>query len=182
MSYGRIALGLGLALVALLALSAGITLAAQWKALSQAMGSQNVAVWATYGYMMGSNGVNESTKIYDGEHCTKMAKVGGYRKSYVNFQNLTEVKGTVKEVNRTKGFIVIESNGESYTVRLFKVYVRTEDGVLILGAWILANVKPGDSITVKGFGANGKLLAVEVIWGGKDYQTPAYYIYQVRHS
>jgi len=192
MGYSRVLVGLGIALTALVVLSAGITLAAQWRALEQGPSVASVAYMPAMGmdWKAGlatgiqSSGIELSKKNGNATCQEGSGKHWGKGKDvFANlFANLTEISGTVKEVNKTKGYIVVASGDNSYNVRLFKVYVRTDDGVLILGAWLLGNVKPGDSITVKGFGKNGFIVAVEVSWGGKTYQMPAYYVYLLRQS
>jgi len=194
MGYSKVLVGLGIALATLVVLSAGITLAAQWRALEQWSSVASAAYmpvmvmdWKaglatgiqSYGIELSKKNGNATCSEGSGKHWSK----GKGKAAFANlFANLTEISGTVKEVNKTKGYIVIASGDNSYNVRLFKVYVRTDDGVLILGAWLLGNVKPGDSITVKGFGKNGFIVAVEVSWGGKTYQMPAYYVYLLRQS
>ena len=191
MGYSRVLVGLGIALAALVVLSAGITLAAHWRALEQGQSVASVAYmpvmgmdWRAVAAGIQSAGIELSKKNGNATCPEGSGKHWGKGKAvFANlFANLTEISGTVREVNKTGGYIVVASGDNSYNVRLFKVYVRTDEGVLILGAWLLGNVKPGDSITVKGFEKNGFIVAVEVSWGGKTYQMPAYYVYLLRQS
>jgi cold shock CspA family protein len=99
------------------------------------------------------------------------------KSKHVGFANFTTISGTVKSVNLTRGFIVVTSDGKDYNVFVKKEYVRTSDGVLVFGGWILGNVKQGNSIEVKGFSRNSNILAVEIVWNGNTYQIPAYYMY-----
>jgi hypothetical protein len=167
MSYGKVIAGLGIALVALLALGAGITLAAQWRVAMQAPPSSwTPQAWGMHG--MGWGMMNQA--MMKGEFEKDKGKHAG-------FANLTTISGTVKSVNLTRGFIVVTSGGKDYNVFVKKEYVRTSDGVLVFGGWILGNVKQGNSIEVKGFGKNSNILAVEIVWNGNTYQIPAYYMY-----
>jgi hypothetical protein len=184
MSYGKVIAGLGIALVALLALGAGITLAAQWRVAMQAPPSGWAQqAWGMHG--MGWGMMNQAMVAMGGEdeeeHCPMMK--GEFEKDkgkHAGFANLATISGTVKSVNLTRGFIVVMSDGKDYNVFVKKEYVRTSDGVLVFGGWILGNVKPGDDITVKGFGKNSNILAVEITWKGNTYQIPAYYMYLLR--
>ncbi len=181
MSYGKIVAGLGIALVVLLALSAGITLAAQWRQLMQTP----FAAWPPHAW--GMHGMQSEDKYpmmygkYESEDhtCPMMDEWHGKGKGG-KYANLTTIDGTVKSVNITRGFIVVTSDGEDYRVFVGKVYVRTSDGVLIFGGWILGNVKQGDPITVKGFGKNSNVVAVEITWKDNTYQYPGYYMYLLR--
>jgi hypothetical protein len=184
MSYGKVIAGLGIALVALLALGAGITLAAQWRVAMQAPPSGwTQQAWGMHG--MGWGMMKQATVTMDSddeeEHYPMMK--GEFEKGkgkHVGFANLTTISGKVKSVNLTRGFIVVTSDGKDYNVFVKKGYVRTSDGALVFGGWILGNVKPGDDITVKGFGKNSNILAVEITWKGNTYQIPAYYMYLLR--
>jgi len=181
MSYGKVIAGLGIALVALLALGAGITLAAQWRVAMQAPPSSwTPQAWGMHGMewgmmnqtmvAMGSKGGEEHRPMMKGEFEKDKGK-------HARFANLATISGKVKSVNLTRGFIVVTSGGKDYNVFVKKEYVRTSDGVLVFGGWILGNVKPGNDITVKGFDKNSNILAVEIVWNGNTYQIPAYYIY-----
>jgi len=183
MSYGKVIAGLGIALVALLALGAGITLAAQWRVAMQAPPSSwTPRAWGMHG--MGWGMMNQAMVAMgskgEEEHCPMMkGEFGKDKGKHVGFANLTTISGTVKSVNLTRGwgFIVVKSGGKDYNVFVKKAYVRTSDGVLVFGGWILGNVKQGNSIEVKGFGKNSNILAVEIVWNGNTYQIPAYYMY-----
>lgn len=174
MSYGRIILGLGVALVTLLALSAAITLAAQWRN-AMILGSTTPSAWSSMPMGWGMQGMyNETEKCGEGWH------KGKFTKSTTIFTNLTTIEGEVKSVNKTNGFIVVTADGKDYNVRLLKVYVRTSDGALIFGGWILGNIKPGDTVKITGFDRNSVLVAVSITWGNVEYQFPAYYLYLLR--
>jgi hypothetical protein len=182
MSYGKVIAGLGIALVALLALGAGITLAAQWRAAMQApLSGWAQQAWGMHGIMKQATVTMDS----DGEenHCPMMkGELEKGKGRQAGFANLTTISGKVKSVNLTRGwgFIVVTSDGKDYNVFVKKGYVRTSDGALVFGGWILGNVKPGDDITVKGFGRNSNILAVEITWKGSTYQIPAYYMYLLK--
>jgi hypothetical protein len=187
MSYAKVIAGLGIALVALLALGAGITLAAQWRVAMQAPPSSwTPQAWGMHG--MGWGMTNKAIVTMDSEgeeehyhHCPMMK--GEFKEDkgkHVGFANLITISGTVKSVNLSRGFIVVTSGGKDYNVFVKKEYVRTSDGALVFSGWILGSVKPGDDITVKGFGKNSNILAVEITWKGNTYQVPAYYMFLLR--
>ena len=109
MSYGKIVVGLGIALTVLLALSAGITLVAM-QAQPNGWASQ---AWGMHGMgwgMMRQAGVAVNNEDYEGyshedyeAHCPMME--GGFRKG--KLANLTTISGTVEDVDPARGFIVV---------------------------------------------------------------------------
>jgi hypothetical protein len=171
MSYGKIVVGLGIALTILLALSAGITLVAM-QAQPNTWASQ---AWGMHGMgwgMMRQAGVTVNNEDYE-YHCPMME--GGFRKG--KLANLTTISGTVEDVDPARGFIVVATEEGDYNVYIKGMYVRTDDGVLVFGGWILGNIEQGELITVKRFTRNNNLVAVEIEWRDHIYQTPAYYMY-----
>lgn len=89
--------------------------------------------------------------------------------------NLTEVSGVVSSVNATKRtFTVVTSDGQSYEVRLLRIYVRSSDGALIFGGWIFMNIDVGDQVSLQLLSAkSGKVhIAFSISIDGQSYVFP----------
>lgn len=178
MSYGKYLVGLGLALVVLASLSAGVTLGAQW--LNYA-GKAAAMGWSPGNGMMGKGWQN----LDDG----MMGNIGGmmgkgkcYCPCMASFNGAIEITGKViGKIDERHVIVVQGDDGKTYNVTIKGVYVRTIDGTLVYGGWIYHDlIEVGDSVAVVGVG-NKALKALSIQVDDVTFQNPKYYEF-VKHS
>ncbi len=190
MSYGKYLVGLGLALVVLATLGAGVTLGAQWlnyagKAAAMGWG------WGQASGMMG--GVNGMMGMH---HCPCMGymndehneqsipmkqEVQVRNEKFKGFSNVVEITGKViNKIDERHVIVVQGDDGKTYNVTIRGVYIRTIDGTLVYGGWLYHDgINVGDSVTIVGVG-NKTLKALSIHVDGETFQNPMYYEF-VKH-
>lgn len=187
MSYGKYLVGLGLALVVLATLSAGVTLGAQWlnyagKAAAMGWGPFNGMMSS---YQMGSMhcDMHHMSEEHHNKHSIPMSEEVEPPRAhkFEDFSKAVKITGEViGKIDKRHVIVVQGDDGKTYNVTIKGVYVRTIDGTLVYGGWLYHDlIEEGDRVTVVGVGNKTvKALSIEV--DGETYQNLVYYEF-VKH-
>ena len=88
--------------------------------------------------------------------------------------SLEAIQGTVKEVSVRRMILVVETEeGATVTLRALSKYVDMSDGSLTFGPWILAQLEPGDTVSVKAVVRGGERgVALGISFDENEYLHP----------